>query len=140
MHKQERWRGNNHLQKYVEVEFLGLSEWSILALKEIENPKWKPGCNQDGNTGGFWIYFPWHTWINSLREIQKPVVWLLHIGWLKKYPHWNGEERLRQTLVLNPIPNILPWSWKRTSNFQLFSGEWRVWATRIGAQLFRLPS
>ena len=53
MYKQKRWRGNNHLQKYVEVEFLGLSEQSIVALKEIENPKWKPGYNQNSNTGGF---------------------------------------------------------------------------------------
>lgn len=38
------------------------------------------------------------------REIQKPVVWLLHIGWLEKYSeYWKWGGRLETYFVLNPF-------------------------------------
>lgn len=54
-----------------------------------------------------------------LKEAQKLVDWLLHIGWLRRYLCGNGFNRLRHSLTRNPIPGIVPYNNKGACNYQL---------------------
>lgn len=51
----------------------------------------------------------------------------------EKSPHWNGQERLRQNLALNPTPG------KESHNSQLCLEEWRVWTPQLKPWVLRLP-
>ena len=61
-----------------------------------------------------------------LKEAQKLVEWLLHIGWLRRYLCGNGFSRLRHSLTRNPIPGIVPYNNKGARNYQLLPKEQSV--------------
>lgn len=55
----------------------------------------------------------------SMKEIQKLDEQLLYTERIRKYPHQDGEERLKHNLAINPTPSTAPYNWKGTSNSQV---------------------
>lgn len=119
-----------------------LFSWTILGgqmdkkMNEIQQ--------KGGGVGDPWIsLLPGHTeytaargLVPSERNPETSWVTLTHGMWtLRKYPHWNGLERLRHTLAINPTPSIVPHNQEQTPKFQLPPEERGVWITHIAPQL-----
>lgn len=75
-----------------------------------------------------------------LKEIQKLAEWFLYIRWMRKYPHWNGWERLRHTLAINCTSHTVQYNREWTLSFHLFLEEQRVWTLHLVFQCLRLPT
>lgn len=95
----------------------------------------------------YWIYwtspFPWiYTYKQSSsfwEKAWKTAECLPDTEQKRKYPQWNGWERLKHSLAINVNPGTTPLNQEGSSNSHLTSEDWRVWAIHPAPEVLRIP-